>query len=68
MKEDNALPGIYFYHGASGKSVRFDLPFEASEVTPLMIKYWVRTEMLGIDIAGLEVFIERYTQQEKLFS
>jgi len=66
MKEDDALPGIYFYHGKSGKTVRFDLPFEASEITSFMLQLWVRSEMLETDIVALTDFIERYTAQKNL--
>jgi len=61
MKEDDPLPGLYFYHGASGQTVRFDAPFEDVEVTPKLLTLWMRSEMLKIDVAGLEEFIERYT-------
>ena len=35
MREDDPpLPGLYFYHGLTGQSVRLVAPFEAADVIP----------------------------------
>lgn len=50
LNPDAQLPGIYFYHGDTGKIRRYEEAYNEYEITPEMLMVWSRIANLDIDV------------------
>jgi hypothetical protein len=65
IEDKEILPKIFMYHSKTKKLSMYDYSYNDYEITPEMLIFWARREILASDITGMEANIAELKERKE---